>query len=78
MALEKQIDYYKKNQEWLAREHHGKYALIQGEKIAGFFESDLEAYSAAKKQFVPGTFLIRKCQQLSEEKAYTFHSRVAF
>ena len=78
MKLKKQISYYKKHQERLAREHHGKYALIHGEKIDGFFDTDIEAYSAAKKKYPPGTFLIRRCLKPSEEPALTFHSRVAF
>ena len=78
MKLKKQINYYKKNQDWLAREHHGEYALIYDEKLVGFFDSDIEAYSAAKKKYAPGTFLIRKCLKPSEESALTFHSRVAF
>ena len=78
MKLKKQLEYYRKNQERLARENHGKYVLIHDEKIDGIFDSDIEAYSAAKKKYALGTFLIRKCLKLSEESTLTFHSRVAF
>ena len=77
MKLESQLNYFRKHQKELARKHHGKYALIHGEQVDGVFDSELEAYSTAKKKYTAGTFLIRKCLEPKDETTQVFHSRVA-
>ncbi len=76
--LENQLSYFRNHQEELVCGHRGKYVLIHNEKAEGFFDSELQAYSEAKKKYTPGTFLIRKCLMLEEETTQVFHSRVAF
>ena len=78
MKLANQLNYFRKHQEKLARNHHGKYVLIHGEEVDGVFDSELEAYFTAKKKYTAGTFLIRKCLKPKEETIQVFHSRVAF
>lgn len=77
MKLENQIEFFRKIQKRLAREHHGELVLIHGERVIGFFNSDSEAYGAAiKNGFEDGDFLVRQCLNPEEEIPLTFHSRV--
>jgi hypothetical protein len=62
-------EYYLKNQEWLAKEHHGKEVVIVGESFWGYFDSIQEAYWEAIKVHEEGTFLIQTC--LPGREAYT-------
>ncbi len=76
LALDAQLAYFKERQVELAREHHGKFVLIHDASVEGFYESDLEAYSTAKRDYQAGSFLIRQCLNPSEETVHVFHSRV--
>ena len=67
--LDKEWAYYLKNQEWLAKEHHGKEVVIVGESFWGYFDSIQEAYWAAVQELEEGTFLIQSC--LPGKEAYT-------
>ena len=75
-TLSQQVKYFRTVQERLAREHHGEVVLIHNNRVDGFFDTDIEAYTAAKEKYEPGSFLIRKCIPVSEEKPLIFHSRV--
>lgn len=75
-TLDTQIRYFKVHQPELAEEHHGKFVLIHGESLKGFFDSELKAYTTAKRSYEAGTFLIRKCLKSEEESPQVFHSRV--
>jgi hypothetical protein len=76
--LEKEFEYYLKNQADLVREHNGKYVVIKGEEVLAAYDSDEQAYFETIKSHEPGTFLIQFCEP--GESAYTqsFHSRVLF
>ena len=76
-VLDTQIAYFKKRQMELAEAHHGDFVLIHDESIAGFYQSELDAYTVAKRVYDDGTFLIRQCLKPEEETTKTFHSRVA-
>ncbi len=76
-TLDTQLAYFKKHQMELAEEHYGKFVLIHDESIVSFYELELDAYAAAKRNYDGGTFLIRRCLKPEEETAQVFHSRVA-
>ena len=77
--LDKQIEFYKKRQDELALNHHGKIVLICNESVVDLYKSEGEAHAdALKRDYVPGTFLIRECLKLEEEPIAQFHSRVTF
>ena len=76
-ALDTQLAYFKKHQIELAKQHHGKFVLIHDESIVDFYQSELVAYTAAKRDYDAGTFLIRQCLMPEEETTRAFHSRVA-
>jgi hypothetical protein len=75
--LEREIAFFKTKQSELARDHHGKFVVIHAESMAGFYGSDLEAYTEARKKMGTKTFLIRQCVRPEEEIHHTFHSRFA-
>jgi hypothetical protein len=74
-ALGTQIAYFEINRMTLAKENHGKFVLIHDESIAGFYKSELDAYTVAKQNYEAGSFLIRKCLTPEEETPQVFHSR---
>ena len=75
-TLDRQLDYFLAIQKKLASEHYGKLVLIHNGAVDGFFDTEIDAYTAGKKKYEPGSFLIRRCITASEEKPLVFHSRV--
>lgn len=74
--LEKEFEYYKRNQNALLQEYGGKYIVITGEKVIGAYDSEMEAYTRAQESHQLGTFLIQHCVPGTEGYTQTFHSRV--
>ena len=74
--LSRQLDYFRSIQAKLAREQYGQFVLIHNSAIDGFFDTEIDAYTSAKKKYEPGSFLIRRCIAASDEKPLVFHSRV--
>ena len=76
--MEKFMETFRKNQEALATEHHGKYVLINAEGILGTFHSDVDAYWDAvdERHLVPGNFLIHPCCFRKDERPVMFYSNV--
>lgn len=75
--LQKELEYFKRNQDELVRKYRGKFLVIKDQQIKGVYDTEIEAYKEAQKGFELGTFLIQ--QSLSGQESYTqtFHSRVA-
>jgi hypothetical protein len=76
--LDKEFKYYTDNQEELVKNYNGKFLVIKDKKIEGAYNSQLEAYTEAKKKFEVGTFLIQRCSSGSINYTHSFHSRVTF
>jgi len=76
--LDKEFYWYLANQDELVEKYNGKYLLIKDKKVAGFFDSSLDALTEGEEKFKMGTFIIQLCTP--GESAYTmnFHSRVTF
>ena len=55
--LEKEFKYFKDHQEELVKKHEGKYLVIVGKEVVGVYDSEIDAYTEAKKRHKPGTFL---------------------
>ena len=77
-ALEKEFRYYKDQQDELVKRYNGKFLAIVGEDVVGVYDSEIEAYTATKKQHPLGTFLIQHCLPGKESYTETYHSRVVF
>ncbi len=76
--LEREFKFYKVHQKELVDKHNGKFIVVVGDKVVGAFDAELEAYTEAKKNFKPGTFLVQHCLPGKGSYTQTFHSRVAF
>jgi hypothetical protein len=77
-GLEKQLEFYIKNQAELLKTYEGKYIVIKNEKILGSYESEMEAYVETIKEHKVGSFLIQLCLPGEDNYTQTFHSHVAF
>lgn len=75
--LQKQLEYFKVHQDELVKKYEGKFLVIKDEKVQGVYNSEMEAYTDAKKKLELGTFLIQRCLPGEESYTQTFHSRVA-
>lgn len=76
--LQKQLDYFKSHQDELVKQYKGKFLVIKDQEVRGAYNTEMEAYTDAKKKFELGTFLIQQCSPGQESYTQTFHSRVAF
>ncbi len=74
--LTQEFQYFKENQRELVRKHEGKFLVIKDQRVQGAYESEMEAYTEARKKFELGTFLIQQCLPGQESYTQTFHSRV--
>jgi len=78
MKLEKEFNFYIKNQDELVKKYNGKYVVIKGEEVLGSYDS----YNDALEKTVPnhklGTFLIQLCEPGKDSYTLTFHSNVTF
>lgn len=76
--LQKQFEYFKAGQAELVKKYEGKFIVIKDQKVQGVYDTEIKAYTNAKKKFKLGTFLIQQCLPGQESYTQTFHSRVAF
>jgi hypothetical protein len=76
--LDKEFDYYIKNQEELVKQYQGKYIVIKDEKVIGSFDKQIMAIRETMKTHKIGTFLVQLCESGEENYTKTFTSRVAF
>lgn len=76
--LEKEFQYYLRNQSSLTRKYEGKFVVIKGEKVIGVYESEQKAYIETVKTEKLGSFLIQLCSSGTESHTQVFHSRVSF
>ena len=78
MSLEKELQFFKKNQADLLKKYEGKFLVIKDEKVAGTYESEVQAYTEAQKKLELGTFLIQQCLPGNDSFSQTYHSRAIF
>lgn len=76
--LEKEFQYYLKNQEALLLKYNGRVIVIKDEAVIGDYSSEVEALMETKKAHPVGTFLIQKCSPGSLDYTETYHSNVSF
>lgn len=75
--LEKEFNFYLKNQEALLKEYKGKFLVIQGENVVDVFASEEEAFLVSSEKYEPGSFLIQLCEEGEGAFTETYYSRVA-
>lgn len=78
MALEKEFEYYLKEQSNLVKKFQGKFVVIKGSIVLGAYDSEDEAIKTTILSHELGTFLVQYCEPGTESYTQVFHSRVAF
>ena len=76
--LKKEFNYYLKHQDELVKKYNGKYIVIKGTNVLGFYDTELEAVQEMSKTEELGTFLVQKCEFGSESYTQSYRSRVIF
>ena len=76
LSLEKEFEFYLKNQGEFAKKYNGKYIVIKNREVIGVFESEIEAIEKTSANHKLGTFLVQKCEPGKESYTQTYHSRV--
>lgn len=74
--LEKEFEYYIKNQEELVKKYKGKFLVIKDEKVVGDYIDKVTAYNEGIKKYELGTFLIQQCLPGKDNYTQTFTSRI--
>lgn len=75
--LDKEYEFYLKNQVALLKKCRGKVLVIKDEEIIGVYDDEVTAYKETVPKHKLGTFLIQKCVP-EEETTQTFYSNVIF
>lgn len=75
--LEKEFEFYKKNQENLIEKYEGQFVVVKDEEVKGAYSTEIEAYQEAQKSFELGSFLIQKVEKGESNYSQTFYSRVS-
>lgn len=76
--LEKEFQYYLKNQQELVKKYNGEFIVIKNETVIGHYTNPEDALTETQKEHSIGTFLIQFCEPGEESYTQHFHSRVAF
>ena len=71
--FEKELTFFIANQSELVQKYAGKILVIQGNDVAGVYDSALQAYLEAQKQFALGTFMLQPCEPGPEAYTVTIH-----
>lgn len=72
--LEKEFEYFKKNQATLVKKYKGKVLVIQGTSIVGTYDSYKIAYQESIKDHEEGTFLLQRCEPGSDVYTMVFNA----
>lgn len=76
--LEKEFKYYLDHQEEFVKAYLGKFLVIKGEDIVGFYDSFENALTQSADKYEIGSFLIQECLPGSDSYTATFHTRAIF
>lgn len=74
--LKKELDYFKTHQSEFVKKYAGKFLVIKNQEIQGVYDSEIDAYTSAKRKFELGTFLIQQCLPGEESYTQTLYSRM--
>lgn len=76
-SLKKEFEFYKENQTALVGKHKGKFIVIRDQEVRGVYDTEIEAYQEAQKEYELGSFLIQKAEEGQGNYSQTFYSRVS-
>ena len=77
-TLDRELDYYIKNQREIVEKYCGKVIVIHDQTVHGAYPDELTAIREARKSFKLGDFLVQKVEPGSDSFTQTFYSRVSF
>jgi len=72
-ALENEWRFFEANRERLVKEGAGKFVLIKGRKVYGFFETKFDAIDAAYERFGNVPFFVHKVTEVEEPLQVVSH-----
>ncbi len=76
-SLEKEFEWYLKNQADLVKKYDGKYIVVKDGKVIGEYKDLGPAIDeTVAKGYEMGTFLVQKCSPGDQDTTAVFHSRV--
>lgn len=76
--LRDEFQYFLAHQDELVQKYRGKVLVIKNQQVIGVYDSDADAYYAAKAEHELGTFLIQRCDPGPEAYTQSFNARVKF
>lgn len=76
--LEKEFEFYIKNQKELLKKYKDQYVVIKDEAVIGAYPTENEAYVETIRLHKPGAFLIQKCVPGEESYSQTYHTKAIF
>jgi len=66
MALEKELETYKKNLPQLRAQHEGKFVLIHGDEVVDTFSTYEDAIKSGYQKFKTEPFLVKRIQAVEQ------------
>lgn len=69
--FEKEMSFFKQNQEKLFIQYPGKTLVIKGNEVIGVYSNPMEAYTETSKTNKPGSFMIQSCKKGPEAYSVT-------
>ncbi len=76
-GLKKEFEFYKKNQRDLVSKYKGKFVVIKDEEVKSAYDTEIEAYQSAQKEYKLGSFLLQRVEEGESSHSQTFYSRVS-
>ena len=74
--LEKEYNYFLSTLAELKHEHDGKFVVIKGNSVLGYYDSMNAAIQGTTKTHEIGTFLVKRIEDQNDNTVMRFHSRV--
>ena len=72
--FQKELEFFKRNQDMLVSKYKGKTLVIKGHEIVGAYQTALEAYKIAQSKYEAGTFMLQPCEPGTEAYTVTISS----
>ena len=73
--LEREYEFYKKNEDKFLKEFRGEFIIIVGEEVVGNYKDELDAIKYANSKYEEGTYLVQ-CVDDESKLTQRYHSRV--
>jgi hypothetical protein len=69
--LRDEIAHYEANRAMLVEQHRGEFVLIKGQRIVGYYKSEVDALKAGYEHFGSEAFLVRVCAESEKPILFT-------